>query len=73
MKPLPINGFGTAVPVIVTRPDGSEHSYESQCGAARAEKISQSILCAMCNGRMKQWKGYTVRRAILSNRPGGDE
>ena len=52
--------FGQKKPIIVTRPDGSEHEYQSQSAAALVEGISQSDLSEMCRiGRKRN--GFTAK------------
>jgi hypothetical protein len=52
-------GFKT--PVIITRPDDSEHEYESQSKAAQFEDIYQTYISAMCRGKIKMYNGHRAR------------
>ena len=56
-----MRNFGLGVPVIVTRPDGTEVEYESQSEAARTENLHQSPISEMCRGVKKTYRGYTAR------------
>lgn len=52
---------GHKTPVIITRPDGSEHEYESQSRASQVEPIFQTYISAMCRGRIQQYGGFRAR------------
>jgi len=58
---MPLWVTRTYKPTIIIRLDGTEHEYESQISASKAEGIPRSYVSKMCRGMEPHWRGIKAR------------